>query len=1038
MPFQLCRCTVANRSRRYLTRAVLAVVLLALSSTRLMAVEFETFYDLGDLSDGQSKSIHWSPAHWNLTKLRSLELSVTFDEAPFSGTRLSVSVNGHRLLPYYAFGGDTRYDNVKGKPGMRPPLAAIEGRWLIPISLLKKEGLTEFKFQATKALPNPVLDRIGPKPSMRIKSVTIGDADGAILPQFANSIYFDFDVWAQGYDWGPDAARRHHFDLALLGAINGKGMPCISAPLEGNEASLWSVKRACEDNALRWGYGHQEFYTIWDFCGNPNLWAKFVDVDKNPTTEAKFHGQTIFDYVQSREKSARGADLMLYDVEKYRRSLEPSIKALAPYTDFYNFKCEQHGPNGQGFGFDGMKWADKGMDGKLWASNYYEAAKAAHDLVRKYNPENGRIQEINHWLPGVRHFLFDTALQRHQPVSDMIDVLMTHFTMTVPYDLDSQGKIVPGETFEKQYPGGRFNFPRNDWPKYLANNGFKPVGVNGYPETAIDFNRYRLGRSEKDLKVDPKTHRWGNGQPFDFRAGLRGDELMYNSENGVYLGYSAPAAHQFLHGFFSYSLLPTAATEPRDLKLTERRSLTETRDMPVNLYGEWIEGVGHTKRLRTIDPLYGDLFGWTGDEHCTTGDYIRLPGIKDPHHRLPPHDAYGLIRRTCYAFVTTGTVVPAYQGKDHSEDLIVKTLTQVFDGQRYLGIYAANFDKAAHVLDVVLPVPLAAKTEGLVFDDRAADWTMAKKLPLGPGKEIPYRTEVPGVSAWLVLIPMPAAGLSESLDLLPPPTSLDPIMDGLVTDEKPVLRWKTDRKAAKQYEVELAHEALFRSVDRIELAKSSEPSLTVQKKLAEKSRYFWRVRSLDDQDRGGEWSPPQSLVYRWPEYSKVYPPQTTPTAKPAETPKEKPAPWQLKSDEQHLESTPNLAWQGEIYGTGGRMHSPSRAVDAQAFSGWTNGTDESNSQFTLPAEWAVIWPKSTEFRRVRILWNEELLPKEFVLQISDNGKNWKDLKKGTSSELFTDLRLKQPVESRYLRVLIIKSNQPNRSVGIRELLVTND
>lgn len=38
---------------------------------------------------------------------------------------------------------------------------------------------------------------------------------------------------------------------------------------------------------------------------------------------------------------------------------------------------------------------------------------------------------INHWVPGVRHFLFDGALARQQPVGDMIDVLMTHFTMTV-------------------------------------------------------------------------------------------------------------------------------------------------------------------------------------------------------------------------------------------------------------------------------------------------------------------------------------------------------------------------------------------------------------------------------------------------------------------------------------------------------------------------------------------------------------------------------------------------------------------------------
>ena len=42
---------------------------------------------------------------------------------------------------------------------------------------------------------------------------------------------------------------------------------------------------------------------------------------------------------------------------------------------------------------------------------------------------------------------------------------------------------------------------------------------------------------------DPKVNRWGNGQPFDYRAGFRGDEMMYNSENGIWhTGYAGPAA----------------------------------------------------------------------------------------------------------------------------------------------------------------------------------------------------------------------------------------------------------------------------------------------------------------------------------------------------------------------------------------------------------------------------------------------------------------------------------------------------------------
>ena len=50
----------------------------------------------------------------------------------------------------------------------------------------------------------------------------------------------------------------------------------------------------------------------------------------------------------------KGADIVLYDPAKYAAALEPAIR-LSPYTDFYNFKCEQAGPWGQGFGLDGER-----------------------------------------------------------------------------------------------------------------------------------------------------------------------------------------------------------------------------------------------------------------------------------------------------------------------------------------------------------------------------------------------------------------------------------------------------------------------------------------------------------------------------------------------------------------------------------------------------------------------------------------------------------------------------------------------------------
>src|SRR5206468_1602745 len=162
----------------------------------------------------------------------------------------------------------------------------------------------------------------GPKPAIRISAVALRRADGSDLPAFANTIYFDFDVWPQGFEFGSDSRPRHHQDLALLGVLNGTGMPPITATLGGVEMSLWGLKRTCEDNVLNWGYGHQEFYTIWEFCSKPKLWARYLDVDKNPKTRSRFHGQTVYDYVLNQEPDARGADVMLYDVDRYRKALE--------------------------------------------------------------------------------------------------------------------------------------------------------------------------------------------------------------------------------------------------------------------------------------------------------------------------------------------------------------------------------------------------------------------------------------------------------------------------------------------------------------------------------------------------------------------------------------------------------------------------------------------------------------------------------------------------------------------------------------------
>ena len=104
-----------------------------------------------------------------LARAESLELRVPFAEAPFNGTQLHARINGRRLAPYFAFGGDTRYDAVQGTPGLRPPLATIEGRWVLPAAWVRA-GENELVLWTTGVQRSDVLQRLGPKPALRIAS----------------------------------------------------------------------------------------------------------------------------------------------------------------------------------------------------------------------------------------------------------------------------------------------------------------------------------------------------------------------------------------------------------------------------------------------------------------------------------------------------------------------------------------------------------------------------------------------------------------------------------------------------------------------------------------------------------------------------------------------------------------------------------------------------------------------------------------------------------------------------------------------------
>ena len=85
--------------------------------------------------------------------------------------------------------------------------------------------------------------------------------------------------------------------------------------------------------------------------------------------------------------------------------------------------------------------------------------------------------------------------------------------------------------------------------------------------------------------------------------------------------------------------------------------------------------------------------------------------------------------------------------------------------------------------------------------------------------------------------------------------------------------------------------------------------------LQEQWRYFWRVCAVDAQAAAacGARRAPSSTAGR--NTPQAFPPQEPSPRRPLPNTR--------------LDDPGNLAWQGEIWGTGGNMHSPTRAIDGQ-------------------------------------------------------------------------------------------------------------
>lgn len=1025
-------------------KLILLALILGLIASRGFAAETVLLKDVKPLALGEKLNLSF-----DLAKEGAVALRVTLKDADFGGATLLTRVNGHAMLPYHAFGGDTRYDSVRGKPGMHPPVAKIQANYVL-VAPWTKAGKNEV-----------VVTNSGPGSAM-IESITLTPVGGHDLPEYENPIFFEFDVWRQASvmkpvvwpDKRPEV--QNYFDSMLLGVIPGGGTFVLN--YGGGDGA--AIKLGAEDARVNWGFGRSTFYSIWELANNAKKWAEFVDLGEKPPApanatkeqkeDAESAGKIHTQFANPPEVPA-GTDIALIKPNGYLDTLKAGIDGLLPYSSDYNITCEQWGPRGQGFGrWFGNAFAAKGYDGKRWADNYQTEFGKLAGYIHEKNP-GATVFAPHWWLPDIRFVMYDTSLARGFKMRDMTDGFMTHYYSTTfggyrpdgTLGVDDDKKLPPVVNPELQYPGGKFEKP--DWDRSRAYMGT----WMHIPEIAIDWNRYRLSKTEKDMKLgDPKVNRWPNGKPFTYTAGFDGDERLYDNETCLYdRNYSGPAAYQFLHAMFSYSLLPTGSADPKEFKITRTLPLTpeepasedifSTVDVPINKYGDWVSGAGHTQRLKTRDPLYGDLFGYTGFEQATTGDYIWLCGIKERNHRKPGANAWNLVRRTCYAFVTKAPIYPSTVNDEDTNNLFVKTLLIKQGGRPIIAIYAVNFDTKPHVLDLSLPPASAWSLPALVFDENAVDWVDGKALILTPKQQENVKATIPAGAPWAMFIYPVSNQSTHALAAVTTPQPSTPWGDQDVGDAQPMLTWRLSSNAGDlssgpvKYEAQLATEKLFRAQDVIAtLSNLSENRVKLTERLQNNHRYHWRVRAITSDGHSSDWSSPQSFWYR-SETPRPNPPTPEAPAESIIVPKpDKPA-----VDVSSFADAGNLAREATTFSHPNYWEGAAEAVDGNAASSWIpdNLQGEEGRTSAFPAWWAARFDKEMPVKSVEILWTPDKPAKDFAVQTWD-GKTWQERKAVTGNkDAKSSITFDQPVNTRAVRIRLIAPDKD--TAGIAEVAI---
>ncbi|MBI4027497.1 MAG: hypothetical protein HY360_21100 [Verrucomicrobia bacterium] len=808
----------------------------------------------GRLAAGASATVQFS-----LAEPRNAAVRLKMAEASFDGARIEVRVNRRDLLPYLAFGSDTRYTNCKGNPGLHPPLGELEANHVLPAAWMAKQNTL-------------VIRNAGPG-EVELDCLAVTAVDGDSLPVFKNSLHVDFDLWTQGYPY-KSPYEKWQQDW-ILGIVPGNG---VSKPAWGlingykekyeapaSPAHLWTGKEDLEQTKLGYGYKVGRLYGYHFIRPYQERWAIYIDADHNPNTQHHGFGKT-----------KPGADLYEWDPQRYAALFADRITAWAEYLDEMTLGLEWHGHAGvSGYDLEGLKFAQWGFSPYRWAENFDEATETVKALLNQHAPA-ARMESQSNWgYPEDLHFKH--ARQRRRWMADSIDILSTHGWRPHSYEAWDYGAdnwpVFDKVDLARRYPGGVFGGESKQISIDFGMDGTLQRAADFVPvaETAIDFNRYRLSRTEKDMTAEnPPAHRWNNGQRFNFDAGFDGDELMYNSETCGFGGYYFEPSNPywFLRSMFANCLLPAAASESRDLHVPQRLTLKDAQKIRVNTYGTWVRGANHTQRLKTRDPLYGDLFGYTGFQFCAAGDYIGYGGLTDRYHRRPAADAFGLVRRTMNAFATAAPIYPAALMDADSKELVIKALLEPFDFERIVTVRAANFDTRPHQMDIILPVGWSQPTRVLLFDPQASFWHDGRELELTPADGCLRLQDTIGPLATHLYAIRPPVGAALGFLGCPAVPDLAGPAEFASLSEPVTLAWQAVAGAAG-FQVQLASEAHFRKAAILErqLVKGA-TRYAVTTRLTPKKRYFWRVQAEDEKGLRGGFSRPFSFVVEWPEYAQ--------------------------------------------------------------------------------------------------------------------------------------------------------------------------